>query len=1368
MSHSQDSASADVVTPQFAEWADHDLPITKGLRLWIDIERQGKAWSANQRSALTNGSIVDRLYDASGYRNDAYQDNERSFPKWKQLFGKRVIEFDGEDDYLRSDLSLASSAEATFIAVVSAKGNRGLFRSIASASAHGRNDYVAGFNIDLGPAASTRWDFLNIEGSGFSGANNYINSPTSFGKFQIVTVRISKNEVTLWPGNDEKQRTMARRNEPLSLSSLWLGARYYSNTGTPPTVSGFWQGDIAEVMFFERALSDSDVKQLEAYLNRKHASLFSGIADSARQHPLVTLEQPPVVQVLVPGFNVTKLPVDITNINNLRYRHDGKLIALGYNGNIYVLDDSNGDGLEDRSRLYWENKGRLRGPIGMVVTTPQYSRGVGVLVASKGKVSFIRDTDGDDIADNEEIVASGWQEITQNVDALGVALAPDESIYFSLGTTNYANGYLLDNQGKSQFDLKSERGTVLKVSPDWSKREVICTGVRFPVALDFNDRGDLFATDQEGATWLSNGNPFDELLHIETGKHYGFPPSHPKHLPGVIDEPSVFDFGPQHQSTCGMFFNRSVLAGPRFGPTHWHDSLFVCGESRGKLYRTELYKTANGYLARNRIIACLSMLTVDCTVTPRGTLLVACHSGPPDWGTGPEGKGAIFEISYVDPTAPIPVAAWPSSKNEIVAAFDRSFKLDDIRARVQRSHLEMGPFNSAGDRFEVLAPPYAIVQMQRESIRNDLPNHGLGLESDNGTLRWRTEGLTADQTVSITMFGADEKKLNQSSPVTQLPDIDFLCEPNGLLAQWKGEGGACEVAIPHVDLQASKYFTRASLHHKEFWEAIHQRGLLTLSGAIDISNLLQPRLQPGTQLDYQPSVEQGSLHFHISSLNEQAKVWINDQSIALQAGRAQVDLDPYAGKLLHFRIELATSAELSPQIEIGFTTKASDAVRPLALRRFLLPYLPQSDAGSPKLGELNLSQVERFQEPSRGAWLRGQSLFFGKAQCSKCHSIRNFLGSEIGPDLSNLVHRDEAGILRDIRQPNATLNPDHLMLIVRTSDGEVVQGVPLANTEKDFIVLGLSDGTRRRIAREDIEEQKASAESLMPKELIDSFTPSEVQDLLCFLRHVPLEPASVSRTDQPPYRKWNEIDQSMTRSKLFETVKLGKVIKVVLCDGPKDHGVDEHDYPEWKKRWSRLLSLSDEVQVEEASEWPSESQFATADVIVFYSANPRWQENKGAELDRYLQRGGGLLFMHFAVNGQGAVNSLAARIGLACDTKILKYRHGALNLQMESRHPLSANLPDLGLVDESYWRMTGDANQIQVVASGEEEGTLQPLVWTVERGKGRVFVSIMGHYSWTLDDPLYRRLFLRGMAWSAQLPPDSLLPLSAVGARISK
>ena len=53
------------------------------------------------------------------------------------------------------------------------------------------------------------------------------------------------------------------------------------------------------------------------------------------------------MQMFVPGFTAKQLPITLSNINNVRYRQDGKLIALGHNGgNVYVLSDTDGDGLE--------------------------------------------------------------------------------------------------------------------------------------------------------------------------------------------------------------------------------------------------------------------------------------------------------------------------------------------------------------------------------------------------------------------------------------------------------------------------------------------------------------------------------------------------------------------------------------------------------------------------------------------------------------------------------------------------------------------------------------------------------------------------------------------------------------------------------------------------------------------------------------------------------------------------------------------------------------------------------------------------------------------------------------------------------------
>src|SRR5258706_3088903 len=73
------------------------------------------------------------------------------------------------------------------------------------------------------------------------------------------------------------------------------------------------------------------------------------------------------VWMLTPGFTVRELPVKISNINNLRFTPDGKLTALGYDGRVHILRDTDGDGLEDKDTLFWD-KPTLSVPVGMVWT----------------------------------------------------------------------------------------------------------------------------------------------------------------------------------------------------------------------------------------------------------------------------------------------------------------------------------------------------------------------------------------------------------------------------------------------------------------------------------------------------------------------------------------------------------------------------------------------------------------------------------------------------------------------------------------------------------------------------------------------------------------------------------------------------------------------------------------------------------------------------------------------------------------------------------------------------------------------------------------------------------------------------------------
>src|SRR6266540_4955076 len=161
----------------------------------------------------------------------------------------------------------------------------------------------------------------------------------------------------------------------------------------------------------------------------------------------------PPLTPLVPGFTVEELPVRLTNVNNLVFAPDGRLFALGYDGRVHVLRDTDGDGLEDRAEPFWDRP-TIRVPVGMA-WAPE-----GLYVSSNGKVSLLIDSDRDGKADREEVVASGWvppDNPSGGVDALGVTRDREGNLYFGLGCADYSNAYRLKD-GRAGYDLRSERG----------------------------------------------------------------------------------------------------------------------------------------------------------------------------------------------------------------------------------------------------------------------------------------------------------------------------------------------------------------------------------------------------------------------------------------------------------------------------------------------------------------------------------------------------------------------------------------------------------------------------------------------------------------------------------------------------------------------------------------------------------------------------------------------------------------------------------------------------------------------------------------------------------------------------------------------
>jgi type 1 glutamine amidotransferase len=59
----------------------------------------------------------------------------------------------------------------------------------------------------------------------------------------------------------------------------------------------------------------------------------------------------------------------------------------------------------------------------------------------------------------------------------------------------------------------------------------------------------------------------------------------------------------------------------------------------------------------------------------------------------------------------------------------------------------------------------------------------------------------------------------------------------------------------------------------------------------------------------------------------------------------------------------------------------------------------------------------------------------------------------------------------------------------------------------------------------------------------------------------------------------------------------------------------------------------------------------------------------------------------------------------------------------------------------------------------ELDGKEWPVIWTREIGRGKVFATTIGHNFFTFDDPYFRIILLRAMAWTMNESFDPFKPL---------
>jgi type 1 glutamine amidotransferase len=251
--------------------------------------------------------------------------------------------------------------------------------------------------------------------------------------------------------------------------------------------------------------------------------------------------------------------------------------------------------------------------------------------------------------------------------------------------------------------------------------------------------------------------------------------------------------------------------------------------------------------------------------------------------------------------------------------------------------------------------------------------------------------------------------------------------------------------------------------------------------------------------------------------------------------------------------------------------------------------------------------------------------------------------------------------------------------------------------------------------------------------------------------------AALSPQLQPP-RPWNQNPNGM---------------HIYIWAGLKSHNAGQHDYPQFLADWSKILTEHGAV-VDGALHAPSPTDLEHTDVVVIYKGDAAYlSDEEKSSLQAYVKRGGGLVSLHDSLCGPDP-DWFATLVGGAKKHGDVNYTLGApiaYNL-VDSADPIMRGMSNITIFDEAFYNMTWARDpKIHILATtvipgtpsaGAHKGEVVPQIWTYEHTiaggeAARAFVWMQGHEYANFANYQIQQMLLRGIAWAAHKPVDTLV-----------
>ncbi len=184
---------------------------------------------------------------------------------------------------------------------------------------------------------------------------------------------------------------------------------------------------------------------------------------------------------------------------------------------IVILEDTNHDGTADTSKVFYQDA-KLAAPLGICVL------GKKVIVSASPEVFILTDSDGDDKADQREVLFSGIEGVDHDHGVHAISFGPDGKLYFNFGNNGSQlkrpdGSLVVDIYGHEVGGPKSKyrQGMAFRCNMDGSEVEVLGHNFRNPYEVCVDSFGTVWQSDND-----DDGNRSARINYIMPGGNYGY------------------------------------------------------------------------------------------------------------------------------------------------------------------------------------------------------------------------------------------------------------------------------------------------------------------------------------------------------------------------------------------------------------------------------------------------------------------------------------------------------------------------------------------------------------------------------------------------------------------------------------------------------------------------------------------------------------------------------------------------------------------------------------------------------------------------------------------------------------------------------